>query len=164
MTVNFRRLSQKKTCESLSTIDFSTDHILKIIRNLDPNKAQGHDMISIRMIKICNTSICRPLKLIFQSCLKSGKFPTERKKVNVVPVPKKIDKQILKSYRPISLLPIAGKIFERLSYDRMFEFFTENNLISNNQSSFRPVIIALTNFSLSLMKFINLLSCIFRYI
>ena len=44
----------KKTHESLSTIDFSTDDILKIIRNLDPNKAHGHDMISIRMIKICD--------------------------------------------------------------------------------------------------------------
>ena len=95
-------------------------------------------MISIRMIEICDTSIWRPLKLIFQSCLKSGKFPTEWKKANVVPVHKKGDKQILKNYRPISLLPIAGKIFERLLYDRMFEFFIENNLISNNQSGFRP--------------------------
>ena len=80
------------THESLSTIDFSTNDILKIIRNLDPNKAHGHDMISIRMIKICDTSICRPLKLIFQACLESGKFPNEWKKVNVVPVHKKGDK------------------------------------------------------------------------
>ena len=128
----------RKTHESLSTIDFSTDDILKIIRNLDPNKAHGHDMISIRMIKICDTSICRPLKLIFQACLESGKFPNEWKKANVVPVHKKGDKQILKNYRPISLLPIAGKIFERLLYDRMFEFFIANNLISKNQSGFRP--------------------------
>ena len=48
------------------------------------------------------------------------------------------DKQILKNYRPISLLPIAGKIFERLLYDKMFEFFIANNLISKNQSGFRP--------------------------
>ena len=127
-----------KTHESQSTINFSTDDILKIIRNLDPNKAHRHDMISIRMIKICDTSICRPLKLIFQSCLESGKFPAEWKKANVVPVHKKGDKQILKNYRPISLLPIAGKIFERLLYDRMFEFFIANNLISKNQSGFRP--------------------------
>ena len=46
-------------------------------------------MISIRIIKICDTSICRPLKLIFQRCLKSGKLPTEWKKANVVPVHKK---------------------------------------------------------------------------
>ena len=46
--------------------------------------------------------------------------------------------QILKNYRPISLLPIAGKNFERLLYGRMFEFFIANNLISKNQSGFRP--------------------------
>ena len=120
------------THESLSTINFSTDDILKIIRNLDPNKAHGHDMISIRKIKICDTSICRSLKLIFQSCLESGKFPTEWKKANVVSVQKKGDKHILKNYRSISLLPIAGKILERLLYDRMFEFFIENNLISKS--------------------------------
>ena len=128
----------RKTHESLSTIDFSTDDILKFIRNFDPNKVHGHDTISIRMIKICDTSICRPLKLIFQACLESGKFLNEWKKANVVPVHKKDYRQILKNYRPISLLPIAGKIFERLLYDRMFEFFTANNLISKNQSRFSP--------------------------
>ena len=46
---------------------------------------------------------------------------------------------MLKNYRPISLLPTAGKVFERLLYDRMLEFFIENNLISKNQSGFRPV-------------------------
>ena len=91
------------------------------------------------MIKIYDTSICRPLKLMFQSCLESGKFPIEWKKVNVVPVHNKGDKKILKNYRPISLLPIAGNIFKRLLYDRMFEFFIENNLISKNQSGFRAV-------------------------
>ena len=95
-------------------------------------------MISTRMIKICDTSICRLLKLIFQAGLEIGKFPNEQKKANVVPAHKKGDKQILKNYRPISLLPIAGKIFERLLYDRMFEFFIANNLISKNQSGFRP--------------------------
>ena len=89
-------------------------------------------MISLWMIKMQDTSICRPLKLIFQSCLESGKFPNEWKKANVVPVHKKGGKQILKNYRPILLLPIAGKIFERLLYDRMFEFFIANNLISKN--------------------------------
>ena len=58
--------------------------------------------------------------------------------MNVAPVHKKGDKQISKNYRPRSLLPIAGKIFERLLYDRMFEFFIDNNLISRNQSGFRP--------------------------
>ena len=51
---------------------------------------------------------------------------------------KKNDKQIVKNYRPISLLPICAKIFERLLYNKIFIFFQENNLISPNQSGFKP--------------------------
>ena len=59
---------------SVSIINFSTDDIIKIIRNLDPNKSHRQDKISIAMIIIWNNSICRILKLIFYSCLESGKF------------------------------------------------------------------------------------------
>ena len=58
--------------------------------------------------------------------------------MNVVPIHKKGNKQILKNYRPILILPVTGKILERLQYDGMIEFFTENNLISDNQSGFKP--------------------------
>ena len=81
------------------------------------NKAHGHDMISIKMVKICDDSICKPLKLIFQFCLESGKFPSKWKKANVVRIHKKGNKQILKNYRPTSLLPITGKFLERLLCD-----------------------------------------------
>ena len=56
---------------------------------------------------------------------------------NVVPVHKKSDKQILKNYRPVSLLPICGKVFECLIYNSLFEYFIENDLISPNQSGFK---------------------------
>ena len=94
-------------------------------------------MISIRMLKLCGKSICKPLDLIFQSSIKQRKFPTEWKKANVVPVQGKGDKQILKNYRPVSFLPICGKIFERLICNSLFEYFIENDLISQNQSGFK---------------------------
>ena len=47
----------KKPRESQTAISFSNNDILKIIRNLEPNKAHGHNMISIRMMKICDDSI-----------------------------------------------------------------------------------------------------------
>ena len=62
---------------------FSTYDILKIIRNLN-----RHDMISV-----CDESICKPLGIIFQSCLQNGKFPSEWKKANVVLVFKKKNKK-----------------------------------------------------------------------
>ena len=55
-----------------------------------------------------------------------------------LPVQKKGNKQSLKNYRLISVLPICSKISEGLTYNEMFTFFTENNLISQNQSGFRP--------------------------
>ena len=124
--------------KSLSTIHFTSVDILKTIKNLDSNKAHGHDMVSIRMIKICDASICKPLELIFRSCLENGKFPTEWKKANVVPAHKKRDEQNLKNYRPISFISVAGKIFERILYNNMYEIFTENNLISLNKSDIKP--------------------------
>ena len=86
-----------KTHESQSTINFSTDDILKIIRNLDPNKAHRYMIWLVSRLLIYDTSICRHLKLICLSCLENGNFPTECKKMNVVPVHKKGDKQILKN-------------------------------------------------------------------
>ena len=110
----------------------------KIIRNLNPNKAHGLDKISIRMIKICGRSLCKPLEMIFKSCIKKGEYPSAWKKANVVPVHKKGDKQLLKNYRPISLLPIFGKIFERIIYNNIFEYLTTTKLLLDNQSGFKP--------------------------
>ena len=70
--------------------------------------------------------------------MESGSFPSEWKKGNVVPIHKKDDKQCLENYRPISLLPVCGKILEKLIFNEMFKFFIENELISPNQSGFKP--------------------------
>ena len=56
----------------------------------------------------------------------------------IVPVHKKNSKQRLNNYRPISLLPIRSKIFKQLIFNEMFGFFIENDLISQQQSGFKP--------------------------
>ena len=60
------------------------------------------------------------------------------KKGNLVPIFKKGDKQNIKNYRTVSLLPICIKIFERVIYDNMLKYFLDNNLITPKQSGFRP--------------------------
>ena len=95
-------------------ICFSKEDILKIIRSFDLNKSHGHDNISIRMIKLCDKEICKPLHMIFVSCMEEGIFSLLWKMANVVPAHKKNDKRSIKNYRPVSLLPIFGKTFERL--------------------------------------------------
>ena len=111
------------TGNHLSSVNFCQDDIAKIIQNLDPNKAHGHDNISIRMLKICGSSIYKPLEMIFKQCIETGLFPSEWKKANIVSIHKKGDKKILESYRLVLLLPICGKIFERSMFNEMFIFF-----------------------------------------
>ena len=81
-----------KTGNSLLTVNLSINGIAKILQNLDPNKAHGHDKISIWMLQLCGNSICKPLELIFQQAMESGSFPSEWKKGNVVPIHKKDDR------------------------------------------------------------------------
>ena len=46
--------------------------------------------------------------------------------------------QTLQNYRPVPLLPVGGKNFERLTHNSLFEFFIEKDLISSDQSGFKP--------------------------
>ena len=77
------------------------------------------------------------LAIIFKESLDTGIFPSDWQKGNIVPILKKGDKQTLKNHRPVSLLPICGKILKRLMFDEMSKFFIENELISSNQSGFK---------------------------
>ena len=76
--------------------------------------------------------------IICNDYLKERKISSDWKKAHVLPVHKKGDKQCLRHYRPICLLPICSKIFERLIYNNIFTFVTDNKLISPNQSGLRP--------------------------
>ena len=92
------------------------------------------------MLKICGDSILKPLELVFKSCFENGKFPIEWKKANLAPVHKKNNKQLIENYPPISLLPVFGKILERIIYNKMFKFFSENELISHNRRNSRRLV------------------------
>ena len=83
--------------------------------------------------KMCGHSICKPSSTTFNDCLKEGKFPRLEKSSCYTCSQERSLVSI-----PISLLTICSKIFELLIYNDLFTFFTENNLISPNQSGFRP--------------------------
>ena len=78
-----------KVNSKIEDVSFSELEIVSIIRSLNSNKAHGWDGISIRMIKICDETIALPLKIIFDTALKSGSYPDKWKRANVVPVHKK---------------------------------------------------------------------------
>ena len=114
-----------------------TDHgILKIVAKLDRNETHGHDKISIRMIKIYSTSICKTIKTHFQPLHRQWYKSIRVGKI--VPIHKKGDKKSLKNCYTVSLLRICSTIFERLLYNVMFGFFLDKGLISANESGFKP--------------------------
>ena len=82
------------------------------------------------------------LSIIFNNCQNESKFPHEWTKANIIPVPwspyiRKEKSRIWKT-KGESLYSFCRKIFECLIFNEMLTFFTENNLISPNQSGFRP--------------------------
>ena len=122
----------------LRSLDFNEGEILKILRVLNINKAHGHDGIFIKMIKICDESLLKPLRILFKNSLKLSYYPDIWKKSNIIPAHKKNDKQLLNKYRPISLLPIFGKIFKKIVFNRIYDFLLKEELLNPNQSGFRP--------------------------
>ena len=126
------------TNNSLDTISISNEDILNILNSLNPNKSHGPDNISIRMLQLCGDSIVVPLKIIFDNIIHTGSYPSLWKRANVTPIHKKNNKQILSNYRPISLLPICSKIFERIVFKQIYNHLISENLITENQSGFRP--------------------------
>ena len=72
--------------------NFNDDDMIKIIKCLNINKVQGNDNISIRMIKICEKAIVKPLSIIYKNCIDTGIFSDLWNKSNIVSVHKKSDK------------------------------------------------------------------------
>ena len=90
------------------------------------------------MLQLCPTEVAIPLSIIFTKCINTGIFPDSWKYANVQPIHKKSNRQLKSNYRPISLLPICGKILEKVIFDQVSSFLDDNKLISKNQSDFRP--------------------------
>ena len=79
-----------KTQSRLSSISFEKEDILKRIRNLNVNKAHGHDKISIQMLKICDSVLVEPLLLIYKNYINSEIFVDILKRSHIIPIYKKL--------------------------------------------------------------------------
>ena len=86
------------------------------------------------MLILADDPIVLPIMLIFTNILTTGIYP---QLANVTPVHKKGSKQLIKYYRPISLLPNCGNVFEKIVFKHLYTYLLSNNLITNNQSGFR---------------------------
>ena len=110
-------------------IDFR--YVRKILSSLNPNKSQGPDGISGKVLKNCAASIAYPITLLFNMSFSQGQIPPDWKLANVVPVHKKGDKSSVENYRPISLTSLIMKIFENVSAMSSLDYVTTVFILLN---------------------------------
>ena len=115
---------------SLSTVS-------KIISGLDNGKATGLDDICVKSLKAGSPILAYYLTHIFNLSLNSGVVPKCWKRKRVTPLFKKGDADDVNNYRPISILPIPMKVFEKIVHFQVSEFLERNCIISEYQSGFR---------------------------
>ena len=116
----------------------AASQIVKVIKKLN-NKATGIHDIPNKILKD-NVSILSPyLEEIFNFSIRTGVFPNELKIGKVTPIFKSGEKEDLNNYRPISVLPTIARVFEKLLYNQLYKFFTENQLLGDQQYGFRSL-------------------------
>ena len=96
--------------------------------SLKINKSLGYDDISFNVVKKCFSSLCEPLKYLFNLSIEKGILPDDLKIAKVTPIYKADDKSDLSNYRPISVLSCFSKILERIMYNRLYQYLTEYTL------------------------------------
>ena len=126
-----------RTQHTVSLPQISSKRVQKLIFELDSSKANGPDSIPVTVLRHCAPELSSILSKIFNLCLKSSTFPTCWKQAVVVPVPKKGDLTNAANYRPISLLSVVGKIFERILNEQIWKHLEAHNLFSDVQFGFR---------------------------
>lgn len=108
--------------------------IINKLKNKNSKDIYGHN---VKIIKSVLDLILVPLTKIINFCIKENTFPKCLKRALVVPLFKKGNMDMTENYRPISLLPIISKIFEKAIAKQIVQFFEGQNLFAQEQFGFR---------------------------
>ena len=122
------------------TPEFSFEELRDAVKRLRKGKCPGPDLIEVEIIQRAWGRIHQELLRVMNGCLAWGIFPKRWKVGNVITIPKgpDRDRSSPKSYRPICLLSMVGKLLERLMATRMAPIFHDHALSSDRQYGFRP--------------------------
>ena len=125
------------TPNSYSFSMVSENKILKYLNNLSANKATGLDGIPSRFVRDSASVIACPLTHVINLSIIQGVVPDDLKSARVVPLFKKNNKTEVGNYRPVSILSIISKVFERVVYDQVEAYLDQKKLLYKFQSGFR---------------------------
>ena len=133
--INFESYITRNNYESFSLQQTSASEILSIIMNL--NDSNSSPDFPTKIVKRCSSLISVHLSNIFNRCIQLGFFPTSFKTAKITPIFKSKSPLLSSNYRPISLLPVLAKIFEKKIYSELTNYVQNNNILCNQQSGFR---------------------------
>ena len=127
-----------RTPATISSISVTVRQVRRILRCLDTSKSSGPDGIPVIVLKECAPELAPVFSKLFRKCLVVGEFPSCWKTASVVSIPKKgCDSSQPSSYRPISLLPVIGKVFESVLNAHLLSYLERHHLLSDAQYGFR---------------------------
>ena len=113
---------QKLFNDTVHDLNINKAEILSILKNLNTNSSSGPDLINPIILKHCSDELVEPLFILFNIITETGEFPTEWKKSFIVPIFKSGNKCDISNYRPISIINVLSKIFEKALFNRLSNF------------------------------------------
>ena len=127
-----------RTNLKLHNISVTPKMVKKVIMNLDLSKTSGPDCIPLVVLKNCELELSYILAELFNKCLKESCFPDCWKVSSVVSVFKNVgERSTAENYRPLSLLSVFSKVFEKLVNNRIVDHLEKSDLFSDFQYGFR---------------------------
>ena len=142
----------------MNKINITTNGVLKLLQNININKATGPDGIPGRLLKICAEELASVFRLLFQASLDQGELPKDWKMASVVPLFKKGDKTKAENYRPVSLTSISCKLLEHIVHSNIMDHLDKFNLLNDCQHGFRQKRSCVTQLIATLDDFSNCLN------
>ena len=126
-----------RVINSIQLFDILEVEVQNEINSLDCKKSVGHDNLPAKFIKLICPIISKPLSIIFNKCFENGEYLDFLKVAKVIPIYKKGKKTEVGNYRPISVLSVLNKVFEKLIYKRLYSFFEKYKVFYEFQFGFR---------------------------
>ena len=128
------------TCSCVQSFAFQKiceEDVISCIDNVKPDAASGSDEIPSKFVKLSKCILASLLTKLFNKCIKQEIFPDPFKLAYVIPIPKVSNPKSLDGLRPISLLPVFAKIFEKILERNMTKFLNKNHITTLSQFGFR---------------------------
>ena len=120
--------------------DFSVNEreVINICKNIETHKSSAIDLFSSRILKDAFLTLSKELTHLINLIFTTATFPTAWKNAKVIPLFKGGDNSDVSNYRPISLLPLPGKIVEAIIHSKIIEHLDNLDFLSDKQDGFRP--------------------------